>query len=100
MTDSTKTPQKIFLQENYLNHEYGINQDSSLPGMVRYFRADSDYIRVQKILALAFMNLLDSERPEGKMCLSNMECADIEDAFKVGDWDKLFRYYEKYLKKQ
>lgn len=99
MTNKNLTPQEIFLQENYSKQEYGINQDGSLPGMVRYFRADSDYARVQKILALAFMNLLDSERPEGKMCLSNMECADIEDAFKTGDWDKLFRYAEKYTKK-
>ena len=99
MTDNTLTPQTIYLQENYGKQEYGINQDGSLPGMVRYFRADSDYIIVQKILAIAFMNLLDRERPEGKMCLSNMECADIEYAFKVGDWDKLFQYAEKYIKK-
>lgn len=99
MTDKNLTPQKIFLQENYSKHEYGINQEGSITGMVRYFRADSDYIGVQKILAIAFMNFLDRERPDGKMCLSNMECADIEDAFKVGDWDKLFRYAEKYIKK-
>ena len=99
MTDSTKTPQKIFLQENYSKQEYGVNQDN-LPGMVRYFRADSDYNRVKKILAIALMEFFDKNRPEGKMCLSNMECADIEAAFSQGDWDKLFRYCEKYLKKQ
>ena len=58
-----------------------------------------DYDKIKKTLAIAFMNDLDANRPEGKMCLSNMECADIEDAFKVGDWDKLFRYAEKYIKK-
>lgn len=99
ITNKYLTPQKIFLQENDSRQEYGINQDGSIPGMVRYFRADSDYIRIQKILAIAFMNLLDSVCIEGKMCLSNMECTDIEGAFKVGDWDKLFQYAEKYIKK-
>lgn len=99
MTNKNLTPQEIFLQENYSKNEYGINQDGGIIGMVRYFRADLDYIRVQKILAIALINLLNNVRPEGKMCLSNMECDDIDDAFKVGDWNKLFRYIEKYIKK-
>lgn len=77
--------------------EWMAGQGETVEGVFR--AGDPGYIRVQKILAIAFMNLLDRERPEGKMCLSNMECADIEDAFKVGDWDKLFRYAEKYIKK-
>lgn len=46
--------------------------------------------------ALAFMNYLDENRPEGKMGLSNGECEDIDKAFKEGDWAKIMRYYEKY----
>lgn len=47
-------------------------------------------------MALAFMNYLDENRPEGKMSLSNGECEDIDKAFKEGDWAKIMRYYEKY----
>ena len=34
-------------------------------------------------LAIRFMNYLDENRPEGKMCLSNGECEDIDKAFKA-----------------
>ena len=46
--------------------------------------------------ALAFMNYLDKNRPDGKMSLSSGECEDIDKAFKEGDWAKIIRYYEKY----
>lgn len=46
--------------------------------------------------ALAFMNYCDKIRPNGKMCLSNGECEDIEKAFLVGDWEKIERYFHKY----
>ena len=45
--------------------------------------------------ALAFMNYCDKIRPNGKMCLSNGECEEIEKAFLVGDWDKIERYFHK-----
>ena len=56
-----------------------------------------DYDKIKKVLALGFMNFLDENRPEGKMCLSNWECADIEKAFNEQDWPKLARYLDKYL---
>lgn len=46
--------------------------------------------------ASTFMTYLDENRPEGKMCLSNSECEDIDKAFKEGDWAKIMRYVEKY----
>jgi len=45
--------------------------------------------------ALSFMNWLDENRFEGKMCLSNMECEDIEDVFLSHDWCRMFRYIKK-----
>lgn len=99
MTDKTKTPQKIFLQENYGKQEYGIEQDGNIRGMVRYFRCDKDYNKIKGVLAIALMDYLDNNRPEGKMCLSNGECKNIDDAFALGDWDMIFRYIEKYIKK-
>ena len=47
-------------------------------------------------LAIRFMNYLDENRPEGKMCLSNGECEDIDKAFKENDWAKIMQYVEKY----
>lgn len=47
-------------------------------------------------VALAFMEYCDKNRPNGKMCLSNSECNDIENAFSIGDWAKIERYIHKY----
>lgn len=94
MTDKTKTPQRIFLQENYEKQEYGIEQDGNIRGMVEYFRCDEDYNKIKKVLALAQMEFLDNNSSEGKMCLSN----GIDDAFELGDWDMISRYIEKYIK--
>lgn len=56
-----------------------------------------DYDKIKKVLALGFMHFLDENRPEGKMCLTNGECADIEKAFNEQDWSKLVRYLDKHL---
>lgn len=50
--------------------------------------------------ALSFINYLDGHKYEGKMCVSNGECEDIENAFHNAMWDKLHRYYDKYIEKQ
>lgn len=50
----------------------------------------------QQNMSISFMLYLDEIRPEGKMCLSNGECNDIEDAFKKQDWPRLFKYINKY----
>lgn len=57
------------------------------------------YSHIAGYLSLAFMYYLDEKRPQGKMCLSNMECADIENAFNKQDWAKLKRYIGKYIGK-
>lgn len=31
------------------------------------------------------INYLDEHRPEGKMCMSNIECEDLENSWKQGD---------------
>ena len=54
-----------------------------------------NYEKIKRCLAISFMHYLDAIRPEGKMCLSNGECADIDKAFDEMDWDKLARYLEK-----
>lgn len=69
----------------------------------RYYTPDCNcdetpqsYNQVKGVLSLAFMDYLDKKKPEGKMCLSNGECADIDKAFEEQDWKKLFRYIQKY----
>jgi len=56
------------------------------------------YQSAKRDLAIKFMNYLDENRPEGKMCLSNGECEDIDKAFRENDWAKILRYIEKYGK--
>ena len=50
--------------------------------------------------ASSFIDYLDAHKYEGKMCVSNGECEDIENAFHNAMWDKLHRYYGKYIEKQ
>ena len=54
------------------------------------------YNQVSGTLSLAFMTYLEMNKPGGKMCLSDGECADIDKAFEEQDWEKLFRYIQKY----
>lgn len=54
------------------------------------------YPQPQPNMSISFMLYLDEIRQEGKMCLSNGECADIEDAFNKQDWPRLFKYINKY----
>ena len=49
--------------------------------------------------AISFINYLDSNKREGKMCVSNGECEDIENAFHNCMWDRLHGYYCKYIDK-
>ena len=50
--------------------------------------------------ALSFINYLDANKYESKMCVSDGECEDIENAFHNAMWDRLHRYYCKYIEKQ
>lgn len=54
------------------------------------------YYHIKGYLGIALMHYLDTNRQEGKMCLSNMECADIDKAFDEQDWAKIERYIKKY----
>ena len=57
----------------------------------------------QGVLRGAAVNLItwiDYNAAEGNMCLSNMECEDIEDALVNGNWNKIYAYIRKKLEKQ
>lgn len=55
-------------------------------------------IGARKHVALSIMNFLD--RCTLGMCLSNMECKDLEDAVVDSDWSKVYDYMKKKLEKQ
>lgn len=55
-----------------------------------------EYDELKSSLSLAFIHFLDENRSPGKMCLSNMECEDIEEGFRTQDWPKLLGYLQKY----
>lgn len=52
-------------------------------------------IGARKNIALSIMNFLD--RNTLGMCLSSMECEDLEDAVVDSDWSKVYRYMKKKL---
>lgn len=53
------------------------------------------YSHIVGYISSAFMHYYDNNIPQGKMCLSNMECADIDKAFREQDWAKIERYIKK-----
>ena len=55
-------------------------------------------IGARKDVALSIMNHLDNNT-QG-MCLSNMECEDLENAVVNSNWDKVYRYMKKKLEGQ
>lgn len=61
---------------------------------------ETEYERLSHTLAIGFIRILDENRPDGKMNLSNGECTDIELAFKNQDWTKLAGYVKKYTNQE
>ena len=55
---------------------------------------------VLKGAAINLITWIDYNVAKGNMCLSNMECEDIEDALVSGDWDKIYAYMKKKIEKQ
>ena len=55
-------------------------------------------IGARKDIALSIMNFFNKNTLG--MCLSNMECEDLEDAVVNSDWLKVYRYMKKKLEKQ
>lgn len=62
--------------------------------------ADEDEIvkGIRRGVAISLMNHIDANSKG--MCLSNMECEDIENAIVNEDWDKVYGYMKKKLEKQ
>ena len=69
-------------------------------GAIHLNARKEEYERLSHTLAIGFIRILDENRPDGKMNLSNSECTDIELAFKNQDWTKLARYVKKYTNQE
>lgn len=54
---------------------------------------------VLRQISTSIINWLDANIAKGEMCLSNMECEDIETAVLNADWNKVYAYMKKKLEK-
>ena len=55
---------------------------------------------ILKGAAIHLMIWIDENLADGNMCLSNMECEDLEDAMVNAKWDKIYKYIKKKVEKQ
>lgn len=66
--------------------------------MVNYIREEKIAQEIQnQCNVVNLMNYLDEHRPDGKMCLSNMECEHLEKSWNNKDWETVIKYIRKYL---
>lgn len=95
------------LSPSNFNERFVLKNDSDIGTLISEFekrlhtQQDAEdeangYAEIKECLAYAFMDYLDKNRSEVKMCLSNMECIDIRKAFDAMDWKKLYRYVLKF----
>jgi len=99
----------LFVLESYVSHSESASSPSLITSYPTYYKEidwlkslrpqphEEIYQSAKRDLAIKFMNYLDENRPDGKMCLSNAESEDIDKAFKENDWAKIMRYADKYL---
>ena len=86
LIDMLKNDEKCYLKEiAWLEKQVPIDRDKVVKG-------------VRQGVATSLMNYIDANTKG--MCLSNMECVDIENAIVSEDWDKVYRYMKKKLEKQ
>lgn len=73
--------------------------DDNVRGLIyEAFKAGANYMKERipyKCNPVTLINYLDAHRPIGKMCLSNMECEDLERAFRFGYWRTVISYIKK-----
>ena len=107
--DGKVLPKRIFIWKDELADRMagktdkvmiGVNQDP-VDGLLCYVERgefEKNIEQVQKECnPINLMHYLDAQSKDGKMCLSNMECAQIEEFWKSGNWDGIIKYIRKYL---
>ena len=91
LIDMLKNDEKCYLKEIAWLEKQGTPAKLSEEEQNRFAKG------VLTSCAMSFIDYLDAHKYEGKMCVSNGECEDIENAFHNAMWDKLHRYYGKYI---
>lgn len=75
----------------------GMNQDNCV-GLLCYINDEAIAEKIQSQCNVGnLMNYLDEHRPDGKMCLSNIECEHLEKCWNNKDWETVIKYIRKYL---
>lgn len=88
---------------DHFGYHLGISKENVLSWLEKQGEPiDKEKVKIgaRKDLALSIINYLDNNRVAGCMCLSSMECEDIEDACVNSKWTKLYNYMKKKLEKQ
>lgn len=87
---------------NHFNYHLGISKEQVLAWLEKQVSIDENEVAkcVLNEVANSIMRWLDANLAEGNMCLSNMECEDIENAVRNANWQKIYGYMKKKLEKQ
>lgn len=83
-----------------IGYEPRINQDEMIAWLEKQVPIDEERIvkGVRRGVAMSLIDYIDANTKG--MCLSNMECEDIENAVINEDWGKVYRYMKKKFEKQ
>ena len=91
--------------KDYIKNTSMYLENVDVHAILAWLEKQSEFIDEEKVLigarkgvAVSIMNFLD--RNTLGMCLSNMECKDLEDAVVNSDWSKVYNYMKKKLEKQ
>lgn len=90
----------VYDSYNELWRSYDVSKSDILAWLEKQIPIDKEKVLIsaRKNIALSIMNFLDKNTLG--MCLSNMECEDLEDAVVNSDWSKVYNYMKKKLEKQ
>ena len=79
---------------------HGVHKQDAIEWLKKQVPLDKDEVikGVRQGTSVSLMDYIDANSKG--MCLSNMECADIENALVNEDWGRIYRYMKKKLEKQ
>ena len=98
---------KLLNGKQFKGQKWGVYEELLIDNVLAWLEKQGENIDRDKLakgmlsgVATTIMQFLDANLAEGNMCLSNMECEDLENAVRNADWMKVYRYMKKKLEKQ
>ena len=98
---------KLLNGKQFKGQKWGVYEELLIDDVLAWLEKQGENIDRDKLakgmlsgVATTIMQFLDANLAEGNMCLSNMECEDLENAVRNADWMKVYRYMKKKLEKQ